>query len=102
MVCKDLRLKSRCGASTDGDAIRVRAIARLRQFGSNLETRVRLQRRIGGQAFQMSSCPGSPCVNFQAGTTGSNPAAPAHHAADRQTGKSLQWIERLKRSPSLN
>ena len=73
------------------------------QFGSNLETRLRPQGVDRGAGLsKRRPALGSLRVNLESGTAGSNPAAPAAHAGQPSNGKSLQWIERLKRSPSPN
>ena len=88
-------------ASTDGDAIRVRAIARCANLVRTSRPECGCNVVSGGRLFDVV-LPRFAVRELSSGTAGTNPAAPAHHAADRQTGKSLQWIERLKRSPSLN
>src|SRR5450759_857107 len=72
-----------------------------RRFGSNLGYPSAASAARGGQANSNVVLPGSLRVNSKAGRLGATRRLP-RHAGKPSTGKSLQWIERLKRSPSPN
>src|SRR5262249_11872726 len=65
------------------------------------KTRLRRNAVSGGRLLRASSCLGSLRVN-QAGWLVATGGSRTQRRVNRQTGKSLQWIERQKRSPSAN
>ena len=87
------------GASTDGEATRVCVSREARQFGSNLEDPIAAATPFRGAGFRNVVLPWFAARELKAGRLVATRRLPRLTRASRQTGKSLQWIERLKRSP---
>jgi hypothetical protein len=64
-ACKGRTLNPETGPAQTGEATRVCATVRLRQFGSNLEDPTAAAMPSRGAGFKTSSCPGSLHVNFK-------------------------------------
>ena len=90
------------GASTDGEATRV--CAPMRRTSLVRTSRPGRSRKAwtGGQACRSVVLPSFAARELESGTAGTTRRLPRITRVSRQNGKSLQWIERLKRSPSPN